>query len=46
MLFEENPWLLVPLIIAVVEVWNLIKLAIRRWVLRQPGRDPFRGAGA
>lgn len=34
MLFEEQPWLLVPLIIATVEVWNLVKAYGRRWLSR------------
>lgn len=30
MFFEEQPWLLVPIIIVVVEAWNLVKQAVRR----------------
>jgi hypothetical protein len=29
MFFEEHPWLLVPLIIATVEVWSLVKQTVR-----------------
>jgi hypothetical protein len=27
--FEENPWLLIPLIIVVVEAWNGLKALVR-----------------
>ena len=37
MLFEENPWLLVPIIILVVETWNLAKAAVRRWLAARRG---------
>lgn len=29
MLFEEHPWLLVPIIILVVEAWNAAKAVVR-----------------
>ena len=32
MFFEEHPWLLVVIIIAVVEVWNLAKETMGRWL--------------
>ena len=31
MIFEEQPWLLVPIIIVVVEAWNGAKWWARRW---------------
>jgi hypothetical protein len=34
-LFEEQPWLLIPIIIATVEGWNALKRASRRMVARQ-----------
>lgn len=42
MLFEEQPWLLVPVIILTVEAWNLAKAFVaRRLAARRPslGRD-------
>jgi hypothetical protein len=29
MFFEENPWLLIPVIILTVEAWNITKVAVR-----------------
>jgi hypothetical protein len=29
-LFEEQPWLLVPIIIVTIEAWNATKLAVLR----------------
>jgi hypothetical protein len=29
MLFEEQPWLLIPLVIVTVEAWNAVKSAVR-----------------
>jgi hypothetical protein len=29
MFFEENPWLLIPIIILTVEAWNITKAAVR-----------------
>jgi hypothetical protein len=31
MFFEEHPWLLVPIIIAVVEAWNAAKAVVGDW---------------
>jgi len=28
-LFEENPWLLIPIIILTVEGWNALKVVVR-----------------
>ena len=28
--FEEYPWLLIPIIIVTVEVWNVVKGAVRK----------------
>ncbi len=38
-LFEEQPWLLVPIIIATVEAWNATKRAVVRRLERQRQRD-------
>ena len=29
-LFEQNPWLLVPIIIITVESWNVLKAVLKR----------------
>lgn len=29
MLFEDHPWLLIPLIILTVEAWSITKVAVR-----------------
>jgi hypothetical protein len=34
-LFEENPWLLVPIVIVTVEAWNVTKAAIAKEVRRR-----------
>jgi hypothetical protein len=39
MFFEEHPWLFVVLIIVVVEVWNLAKEVVGRWLSRPRGRS-------
>ncbi len=36
MYFEEQPWLLVPLIILVVEGWALTKHLARKWFAQRP----------
>lgn len=33
--FERMPWLLVPLIIVTVEVWQALKALVRRTMMRQ-----------
>jgi hypothetical protein len=34
--FEENPWLLIPIIILTVECWNAAKAVVReRWQRRE-----------
>ena len=38
-LFEEQPLLLVPVIIVTVEVWSLIKAAALRYMTRRPELD-------
>jgi hypothetical protein len=38
--FEQYPVLLIPLVIVIVEAWNLVKSAVRRAVRdRQPASD-------
>ncbi len=37
MLFEENPWLLVPIIIVVFEAWTVVKAAVRRSLAARRG---------
>lgn len=36
--FEQNPWLLVPLVIVIVEVWNGLKRLVAR-SRRSPAAD-------
>jgi hypothetical protein len=38
MLFEEQPWLLIPLVIVTVEAWNAAKAAIRSAVASRRAR--------
>jgi len=38
-LFEENPWLLVPIIIVTMEVWNLVKAFLKDAWLRHKSRS-------
>jgi hypothetical protein len=33
-IFEENPWLFIPLVIVIVEVWGLVKRTVARSVKR------------
>jgi hypothetical protein len=33
--FERMPWLLVPVIIITVEVWQALKMLVRRTLMRQ-----------
>jgi ABC-type dipeptide/oligopeptide/nickel transport system permease subunit len=37
-LFEEYPWLLVPIIVVTVEAWNLTKAAVRQQLKRRRER--------
>ena len=34
-LFEENPWLLVPIVILTVEVWQALKAVVREMLRRR-----------
>jgi len=34
-LFEENPWLLIPIIILTVEGWNALKIVVREALRRR-----------
>jgi hypothetical protein len=38
-LFEQYPWLLVPIIILTVEAWQALKSVVRAWVRHQRGRS-------
>lgn len=41
--FEQYPWLLIPIVIAIVEAWNAIKAAVRSAVQRRQGDRPGLG---
>ncbi|HEX8968630.1 MAG TPA: hypothetical protein VF937_12170 [Chloroflexota bacterium] len=34
-LFEQYPWLLIPIIVLTVEIWGLLKAVVRDVVLRR-----------
>lgn len=34
-LFEQNPWLLIPIVIVTVESWNACKALVRQFVRRR-----------
>jgi hypothetical protein len=36
-LFEQYPWLLVPIIIATVEGWAIVKASVREMIRRRNG---------
>jgi hypothetical protein len=38
-LFEEQPWLLIPLVILIVEAWNVTKTVARQWWRRRADRS-------
>jgi hypothetical protein len=38
-LFEEYPWLLVPIIVVTVEAWNLTKAAVRQHLQRRRAHE-------
>jgi len=41
MFFEEQPWMLVVLIIVVVEAWSYAKSIVKNWLAdRQPKASP------
>jgi hypothetical protein len=44
--FEEQPWLLIPLIIVVVEAWSLVKAQVRRRVEARRESVPARDRSA
>ena len=35
-LFEEYPWLLIPIIVITVEGWNVVKVLVRQALSRRP----------
>jgi hypothetical protein len=37
--FEENPWLLIPLVIVIVEVWSAAKRAVRAAMKRNEPKE-------
>lgn len=40
-LFEQNPWLLIPFVVAIVETWAALKSVVKRWIGH--GRTEFLG---
>ncbi|MGZ4829068.1 MAG: hypothetical protein ACXV5J_09195 [Candidatus Angelobacter sp.] len=42
-LFEQHPWMLIPLVIAVSEGWSALKrLVIQTWGIRRDSSKAFR----